>query len=95
MKRVSFKDFKKVWFENVVNSGIFAIFNKETGRFLQYYEIVPDRKNNKYRIYVVGLSYLRPEEFDSKKEAADWIKGNDKVMTKEAFLSYRLEKIAE
>lgn len=90
-----FREFKQKWFEDVNNSGIFAVFNKENKKFLQYYEIIKDHKNNKFRVYVVGLSYLRPEEFDTKESAETWINGNEKVTAKKAFLSYKLEKISE
>lgn len=91
----SFSDFKKEYFNNVHNSHTFAIFSKNTNKFLQYYEIVKDNTNNKYRIFVIPLSFIRPEVFDSQIEAEKWIKQKDVIISKKAFLSYHLEKIEE
>ena len=88
-------DFKKEYFDNVDNSHTFAIFNKDTNKFLQYYQIVKDKANDKYRIFVIPLSFIRPESFDSRKEAIEWIKQKDVIVSKKAFLSYSLEKIEE
>jgi len=87
----SYSDFKKEYFDNVDNSHTFAIFNE----FLQYYQIVKDNANNKYRIFVIPLSFIRPEVFDSKIEAEEWIKQKDIIVSKKVFLSYSLEKIEE
>ena len=89
----SFSDFKKEYFYNVDNSHTFAIFNKNTNKFLQYYEIVKDNANNKYRIFVIPLSFIRPEVFDSQIDAEEWIKQKDVIISKKVFLSYHLEKI--
>lgn len=91
----SFNDFKKEYFDNVNNSHTFAIFNKRTNKFLQYYEIIKDKANNKYRIFVIPLSFIRPEVFDSQTDAEEWIKQKDVIVSKKAFLSYHLEKIEE
>ena len=91
----SFSDFKKEYFDNVDNSHTFTIFNKNTNKFLQYYEIVKDNANDKYRIFVIPLSFIRPESFDSQIEAEEWIKQKDMIISKKAFLSYSLEKIEE
>jgi len=91
----SFSDFKKEYFNDVRNSHTFAIFSKDTNKFLQYYEIVKDNANNKYRIFVIPLSFIRPEVFDSQIEAEKWIKQKDVIISKKTFLSYRLEKIED
>jgi len=83
------------YFDNVDNSHTFAIFSKETDNFLQYYEIVKDHANDKYRIFVIPLSFIRPEVFDSQIEAEKWIKQKDVIISKKAFLSYSLDKIEE
>lgn len=91
----SFSEFKEEYFNNVDNSHTFAIFNKNTNKFLQYYQIVRDKANDKYRIFVIPLSFIRSEVFDSKIEAEEWIKQKDIIVSKKAFLSYKLEKIEE
>jgi len=90
-----FIEFKEEYFNNVDNSYTFAIFSKETDRFLQYYQIVKDHANNKYRIFVIPLSFIKPEVFDSQIEAEEWIKQKDIIVSKKVFLSYSLEKIEE